>query len=606
MPRTAFANMSERMEGVNRHISDFSETHGIPRNHFVSVPTSVHPVVKSATRKLHILAPFIEAFVNDLFTVMRSHGWPDGRNNFYGSRCNVQLRYPVIWNQDKTACIAFPNISLTNFNISMGTRQLRSENPWFPKVSSTLVDRILDDLQDDKRRMAWTPTSRGIKRLNQRQEMSVSRVLARAVMCNGDDITDAQYIDNISQHIIELNEPATFVLADTVDDFRLMYSRNSTETPSSCMDSRHSFALSGDHRPVDFYGQCPVTRGAYIKRGSVTLARAVLWRDSKTDKWAYSRIYSSRSANTSELINHLNKQGIKSVEDTRIHARCEFDVPAVQYNGCTVCPMPYFDLKPFPWLGVKLSDDGSTFRVKMGDSKDDRTGWQLPSLTSTSGSHTHTMYTECCQCGSNIDTDNDDDYHNVSGDAYCSVTCAIDNYAVVYLTSNDWELRYRRDVPADAIPAWTPHVFYSNRHAALHRQDRYHPVPWADTEGDLFVYFHNDDINNRGAQFWHRQEMEVGKKHYAMQVMYVSGAFNFRGNPQCLQNANWQHEVNDQFQFLSIPVANGKTVPSNLKTVTAPFAVMDSEQSFSDDMFDEHIHGILNEPAPLADYVQLA
>jgi hypothetical protein len=33
---------------------------------------------------------------------------------------------------------------------------------------------------------------------------------------------------------------------------------------------------------------------------------------------------------------------------------------------------------------------------------------------------------------------------------------------------------------------------------------------------------------------------------------------------------------------------------------------MDSEQSFSDDMFDEHIHGILNEPAPLADYVQLA
>ena len=607
MPRLSFADMAQGMESVNEQISNFADANGIPRSHFVTVPTSLHPVVKSAVRKLHILAPYIEEFTNDLSSVMRTHGWPDGRHTYYGSPGRVRLRYPVIWNKDKNACIAFPNILLSNYSIGTTARQVRSENPWFPKVSSSIVHRITEDLQDEKRQMAWTPTSRGIGRLNQRQDMSVSRVLARAVSFNDEDITDAQYIDNISQYIIEMNEPATFIMANTVDDFRRMYTRHSTETPSSCMDSRHSFALPSKIRPVDFYGFCPDTRGAYITRGDTMLARAVLWRDHKTDDWFYSRIYASRNANAAELVNHLKKQGIKSAEGSRVSTRCEFDVPAATYNGSSVCPMPYFDLKPFPWLGVKLSDDSSTFRVKMGSSRDERTNWQIPSLTSTSGSYTYSLYSECCSCGSRIDTENDGSYHNVNGDSYCGTVCAVDGGAVMYLTTNDWEMRYSNDVPDDAIPAWTPDVFYSNRHAALCRQDRYHPVPWADTEGDLFMYQHDGEMNNRGASYWLRNEMEVGKNHYAVQIMYVNQAFSRNSASPTRENDNWSSiGDNDQLQFLSMPVTEGKTVSSNFSTVTAPFAVMDSEQDFSDDMFDEHLHGILNEPAPLADYVQLA
>lgn len=172
MPRLSFADMAQGMESVNEQISNFADANGIPRSHFVTVPTSLHPVVKSAVRKLHILAPYIEEFTNDLSSVMRTHGWPDGRRTYYGSPGRVRLRYPVIWNKDKNACIAFPNILLSNYSIGTTARQVRSENPWFPKVSSSIVHRITEDLQDEKRQMAWTPTSRGIGRLNQRQDMS--------------------------------------------------------------------------------------------------------------------------------------------------------------------------------------------------------------------------------------------------------------------------------------------------------------------------------------------------------------------------------------------------------------------------------------------------
>jgi len=595
MPRANFANVGAALAEVNASIADFAQKHNIPPEHFQVIPTEVHPVAKSAVRKLLILSRQTVEFLDDIRQVMSSHNAPDG-GRMYGSSSRLRLRYPVIWNADKTGCIAFPNITLNGFGMGIDTRSMQSENPWYPKYTQDLIQRIMSDLEDDKRRNAWTPTHRGIKRLNERQEMSVSRVLARAVVFRGEPIKDAQYIDNTAQHLIELHKPSTFTFADTVDEVREMYTRISSETPSSCMDSKHNFYLDGNVRPVDFYGHCPNTRGAYISRGDTILARTICWLDTASGDWYHTRIYSSRNANNTELKKFLKDAGVKNGE-RGIDSHCQFTMPMARSSGNDAFPVPYFDLKPFNWLGVKKSDDGTHLVVKLAGRKENTDGWQMPSLTSTNGSHVLSMFDDCAQCGCSINRDHDQ-YSYVSGDIYCSDVCAIAEDCVMYVMSNDSELRRDTEIPSEAVFAWSDYVLFSNRHAGLSRGNRYHPVPWADTEGDLFVY--NFDGNDHGNGTTHRlwsQEMEVGPNHFMVQTMWVQS-----NSTPVRSNDNWSLSPDHAFRFLTMRVAGVKKLPASLTTVTRPFAEVVGKQDFSDAMFDEHLGGILNSPAPLDDH----
>ena len=116
--------------------------------------------------------------------------------------------------------------------------------------------------------------SRGIKRLGKRQELSMSRALARAVLWDGKPIENAQVVENIAQKMLDIYKPADFYFADTVDEMRAMYRRESTRR-HTLVWTRVILQSEGDVRPVDFYAYCPNSRGAYIAKGNIVLARTI-------------------------------------------------------------------------------------------------------------------------------------------------------------------------------------------------------------------------------------------------------------------------------------------------------------------------------------------
>ena len=598
MPRTQFAQIESSISSLHSDIDTFAGEHNVPLEHFKYPPLKVHPVAKSAVRKIIILQSAMLEFMLDVKTVMSNHGYPNDAG--YYSMSRLALKYPVIWNADKSGCIMYPNLPLTHFSGDTSSRNLTEENPWFPRYSRDIVDSITTALTDEKRSQAWTPVSRGIKRLNSRNTVSVSRALARAITFDGKPIEDAQYIDNTSQHLIELNAPSTFVFADTVEEIRTMYTRVSSETPSSCMDSKHGFALRDSARPVDFYGYCPNSRGAYITRGGTVLARTMCWLDSKTKMWHYTRVYSARGANAKELIEFLNKEGIKSHESgSRIRSYCEFNIPYhdTDYSSHT-CPMPYFDFFPSNWVGLKHSENG--WLVKMGKNTESTNNYLLPNLTSTSGFFAPSEYHECDNCGSTIDSD--DEYHNVAGSMYCSVGCATDRDCSFYYTSVDEELRHADDIPDTAIQGWTNCTYFSNRHAALRRSMRFHPVPWAATEGDLFVALNDATDFGNYCQYVARAEMEVSPNDYMRQTLYTSCE-----HVRVQNNENWKcvRRDDDKLEFLTMGILKYSVYKSTVSTVTHPCASTEGNLEFCDSLFDSHVQGMFNTPAPLDNHAYL-
>ena len=374
MPRANFTNFRNAMEQHNALIADFCLNNDVPEEHFIKQDLTVHPVVISAARKAVILQREMFKFLDELVTCFRfsdsdySHGWR------YAATSKLTLRYPVIWNADKTGVITFPNLLLDNCNRRTVTDMV-NENPWIPVHTASVTETIKADLAHPERRAAWTPMSRGIKRLGKRQELSMSRALARAVLWDGKPIENAQVIENIAQKMLDIYKPADFYFADTVDEMRAMYRRESDETPHSCMDSRHRFNLEGDVRPVDFYAYCPNSRGAYIAKGNIVLARTILWRG-QDDKWCYSRIYAGRAAHRETLITHLEEAGVADIETAHCRVNCSFSIPLGYFNGDKAMPVPYIDSRPFSTVQVKVDD--THFTVSMGGKrKDSKDGWQF-------------------------------------------------------------------------------------------------------------------------------------------------------------------------------------------------------------------------------------
>lgn len=602
MPRTNFSGMAKAMLNINAEVVQYAECHNTPLDFFMEQPTELHPVSLSAARKLRILAPYVEEFLGDLGIVMRNFGLPDGNTRrYYNVGRELTMSFPVIWNAKKDGVICFPNLSMDAMTQS---NSLRNENPWFPKCSVTLHERIRDDLSDSKKSQAWLPVSRGIRRLGTRTETSVSRALSRAFLWEGQKFSCPQYIDNTAARLIEMHQPADFQFANTVDEIRAMYIREGgSETPSSCMDSQHNFALRRPDRPVDFYAHCPVTMGAYLSRSGIVTARTLCWFDSESAEWYHTRVYSSRNAQRDELCKHLDKHNIKPIDShrKRLRVTAEFDVPAGEYNDSSSCPMPYFDAMPFDGLVLKLSDDATMFHVRIGERKiiaPRGEKWQYPNLTSTSGSYCIYETSECNNCSSEIDTENDS-FWNVEGDIYCSVSCAEENDALWYATAGDSNLVYHRNIDfTNTVRAYHGNGIFSNENAARVRGCVYHPVPWADVERHMFIYWDDENGDDMGLCHIGRADYQWDAKHKSSVRMYCDAVVT----PGTGIDYRLPYHSDGSFRFHSLPIVDEFTNPKKVDdttTVMRYIATCDNPSNFDDSMFDEYIADLLQPHAPL-------
>lgn len=577
MPRANFVNYRSAVEQHNTAIAEFCLLHNMSEDYFIKQDLSVHPVVVSATRKAIILKPFVATFLDDLVSCMR---YMSNERRHY-SNYTVQLRYPVIWDKDKKGVIVFPNLLLDSCSRNT-VSTLSDENPWVPVHLATVSNIIKNDLEHTERRAAWTPISRGVKRLGKRQSMSLSRALARAVVYKGKPIEDAQLIDNLAQKMQEIYAPAEFRFADTVSEMRDMYRREHDETPHSCMDSRHRFSFSDGTRPVDFYGYCPDSRGAYISKGNTVLARTILWRDDTTGLWSHSRIYSTRSVHHEELENHLNKHDVKSINQRRCRVRTQFTIPLCTQGGATSIPMPYMDAQPFDALGVKINEKDGCFAVYIGRSR--KTGWQYPPLQSTGGGYIPSSVSHCTNCDTDINTD-DDYFIRVGADMYCSDECAFDLDVVQYCTSGAEEYMYERDVDWYNVvrSPFNPNYVFSNHQAGVNRGHMFLAVPWADTEEAMFI-----NPNHHNFRRYRREYYSFDHKTETPMSMYSYMTYNMSG----IKNDLWGGSG-----FLTVP-CEGTLDPNIPRVKEWPLAYNVNEVPFTDDMFDNYIGDVLNTPAP--------
>ena len=134
--------------------------------------------------------------------------------------------------------------------------------------------------------------------------MALTRVLARFVQINGSPI-DPKTVDNLAQKMLDVYKPMEFHEANDIDSMRKMYTKYSSDTPGSCMDSTHSFYMDRPAQPVDWYAKCPNTRGYYVSRGDTVLARTIVNLNQKDNKWYCTRVYSQRDVYRKELEQRL-------------------------------------------------------------------------------------------------------------------------------------------------------------------------------------------------------------------------------------------------------------------------------------------------------------
>lgn len=581
MPRAHYMNFREQMDANNAMIHTFANDHNMPRDWFTYQPLESHPIVTSAVRKAAILAPYVDKFLQDFRDCS-----PDYR---YGE---MKMLYPVIWNADRTAVIVFPNLPVDDYRVHRYSHSsLSRETPWFPTQLASLKSTILHDLGHEHKRKAWLPTSRGIKRLGIRKEMSLTRAIARCfVTRDGLPLKDAQVIDNLAQRMLELNMPSEFHIAETVEDMRKMYVRESSETPHSCMDSRHNFRLPDDVRPIDLYGHCPNAKGAYIARGNTVLARTVCWYDVNDESWFYTRIYSTRSANAEELQKRCEEAGIRDGGNRNLVAHCDFEVPSSSYNGSHCIPIPYFDRRPFGSLACKYDRERNVYKVKLDNTR--LKGWEYPHLESTQGSHVSNEERECNHCADSIDVENDD-FVNVNGDIYCCYGCAYDEDAVLYVTGASEELMYDRDIPRDCVLTIDDNIVFSNPVAAIRRGNIYRHVPWADTEGDLFVHPSTDGMMQYG-----RGEIELDDMSLSPMLLWISHRID--GNIPTNNRFNPTEEPQHRIKPLTITASAVKMRDFELRQdgrFFMPFACESTQSNFSDAHFNAQLEGLLERPA---------
>jgi len=471
---------------VNAEIDRLAEEFKLPKKHFAKMSTEVHPLVVSAARKFRILAKPVSDFANEIQTAYRV---VQGMNNY--TQVDVKLTRPVIW-ASKTPeisgmqCIAFVNLDIQSVN------NMHNENPWTPNNCLTISNCLEQDLQHEDRKQAWLPFSRGRKRLNVRKPMSLTRVLARFVKING-SLIDPKTVDNLAQKMLDVYKPMELHEANDIDSMRKMYTKYSSDTPGSCMDSTHGFYMDKPAQPVDWYAKCPNTRGYYVSRGDTVLARTIVNLNQADNKWYWTRIYSTRDVYKKELEQRLKDLDIiyaESSKQSEIRMSVKevtFDIDIAYHNGSETCPIPYFDFLPASTMWIRKHDDVIQCLLRCNGASPAGKNWVAPNLTSTNGAHVfgdYDEYTECYECQAEIYMEGDDYIRAVDGNIFCCSDCASQNY-IRWHTSDNCEWReYTQPREHGGIQCFHEPTVFSNIEAGIRSVEGvfmyFHP--WADTE----------------------------------------------------------------------------------------------------------------------------
>ena len=255
----------------------------------------------------------------------------------------------------------------------------------------------------------------------------------------------------------------------------------------------------------------------------------------------------------------LEAQGVKSISTQRkVTSTCEFTMPVAVMNGFESCPMPYFDQKPFSWLGVKL--EAGVFYVVMtnDDKKIRKQGYEVPSLTSTSGSYQWSASTQCHNCDYEIDPECY--FINVSGDSYCCASCAFQRDVVAYLTTNGDDFYYDNNLPNDwEVEGLNNNYVFSNLEAAKRRGHVYHPLPWADTEDVIYVWAEGREDCDGLTRVSSKGGYKYDKGDYRHALMYTAPNIGY------ILTSNWRGH-DDAWTFLTMTRLRRKsnTVPVKL------------------------------------------
>ena len=481
---------------INEQLEAEAVTLDIPMRHLASLDLDLHPLIISAARKYRILHTPVTQFYDEMMEAYR---------NLIGQRwgaVRLSLTNPVIWAKDRGEgmCVVFSNLSMSHHQLG----SMYQENPWYPTHSNGVASSIKESLECPTRSAAWTPTSRGLRKLNIRRRISLTRTLARHVKLNGMDL-DAKTIDNLAAKMMDVYRPTSFEKADSLESMRRMYTKNSSETPGSCMDTTHSYSLENG-APVDWYAHCPNTVGYYITRGGTVLARTIANLNEKNNVWYWTRIYYVKEVYKTQLKDHMNKIGVLFADETKIKeiqnsaTNKTFDIPMDYNNGNPSCPMPYFDITPSKYICIKVSDCGDVIKCHMSSghvSQSERPGldnWVVPNFCSTNGAHVfgeYDSYTECTACGNELNIDEDDYIRLPSTGTYCCGTeCAVDADYYRWQTSNNCEWHHSSSLPNEhSITCHSEPTKFSNLEAAIQSQEGrfYYPIPWADTEEILLM-----------------------------------------------------------------------------------------------------------------------
>jgi hypothetical protein len=282
------------------------------------------------------------------------------------------------------------------------------------------------------------------------------------------------------------------------------------------MDSKHSFNLKyedgSEARPVDFYAYCPITRGAYLKRGKTILARTICWLDTLTDRWFFGRVYGNRSAYQTSLINKLKAEinpatnhGYTQLSDDRdwFPGRGNYDYAPYPNRAVDTFTMPYARtdddhevalipyLDQLPFNSIKV-DTGRVWTYHINHSDNHEKGDHPVDVRATCGYYypeggSSDDYVYCAEC----DAEHwHEDALEVGGEYFCDSYCAVDYGLCLFVQSDNSRWRRRSQLQAEYIPAFGQHALFSNYQAAINNMNTaiYRPSLFAETELDLFVY----------------------------------------------------------------------------------------------------------------------
>ena len=520
--------LNEIMGRYQELVTEFCSYNGVPLQYFAELSLQKHPVQVVSSRMYTILSKDMQKFISTLYQVVLA------MDTLPSSNARPRADYfrvvrVMCWDKEKKQVVLFPNLPADAMGYvdvaRRGSSYYQKENPYFPSVSMAIQNEIANDLKCEHRQRRWLPVQRGIARLKKRQVTTLGRALANYLECfssktnDWELVKDKQWLEVVATRMLAITKPPTLHFVSGKKGFRRMYVYKQG-SPQSCMDSRKAHdrlyidgysdrdnnknkAFVENVQPVDWYGDCPVAFGMYMKRAGVVLARGIYYRNPKTKQRVATRVYGVTSEFQKLLIKEMKDRGIDVTIPCNYSATkkqrvfdydIEWSVPTHEMGGAKVTPFPYFDWHPFSYgIFARRKDDVTTFFIK-NDSNASTTGFETCNLARTDGyfarhNERDNDYVDCPNCGEEHHCD-DMVYMEVSDTYYCSESCAVhDNHRLYQTGTNiDWR-NYSQELYADTIHDFQDCVYFSNRLNCLLHGNVLTNTPWALPELDTWATY---------------------------------------------------------------------------------------------------------------------